>query len=445
MQLFYSSNGLSNTIHKTDSITLFVYMKKTTTLFILVSIVSVNLFAQSRKKILFIGNSYTYGNSLPQALANICKDNQDTINVDSYAQGGYYLGNHVQDSQALAKIKRPDWDYIILQDQSLAYAYYTFINSIPYAIVLDSLRKTYSPCGQTVFYITWGRKNGDQYWCPESECGKDTLIVRNYYQMDSAIQLNYMTVVDSLKALASPVGAVWRYIRRNYPNIELFQPDESHPSEAGTYAAACCFYTAIFKKNPLTITNKFTLNAADAANIRSAVKAVMFDSLLNWGIGTQFKSTLAANNVVTFQNLTRGATSYQWNFGDGNTSTDENPVHTYAINGSYTVKLITHYCNSIDSSSKVVVANTRISTGFQNSLDANNIQAYPNPVTSQLVLSTDKVDYIQLVNAIGQIYTLPYNIAANNIIVDLSAFPAGVYMLLLSQQNSVFTHKIVKQ
>jgi PKD repeat protein len=33
-------------------------------------------------------------------------------------------------------------------------------------------------------------------------------------------------------------------------------------------------------------------------------------------------------------------TSYAWTFGDGNTSTDENPVHTYAAGGTYTVQLI---------------------------------------------------------------------------------------------------------
>ena len=30
---------------------------------------------------------------------------------------------------------------------------------------------------------------------------------------------------------------------------------------------------------------------------------------------------------------------YSWNFGDGNTSNDENPVHTYTQDGSYTVVL----------------------------------------------------------------------------------------------------------
>jgi len=43
--------------------------------------------------------------------------------------------------------------------------------------------------------------------------------------------------------------------------------------------------------------------------------------------------------TVTFTNLSQNADSYTWNFGDGQTSTEKSPVHTYAENGSYTVVL----------------------------------------------------------------------------------------------------------
>jgi PKD repeat protein len=43
--------------------------------------------------------------------------------------------------------------------------------------------------------------------------------------------------------------------------------------------------------------------------------------------------------VVTFTNLSKDAVSYSWDFDDGNTSTDVNPVHTYAAEGSYEVVL----------------------------------------------------------------------------------------------------------
>lgn len=54
---------------------------------------------------------------------------------------------------------------------------------------------------------------------------------------------------------------------------------------------------------------------------------------------------------VDFQNNTTGATSYLWDFGDGGSSTDQNPTHTYAGDGMYTVVLTaTNSCGtSVDS------------------------------------------------------------------------------------------------
>jgi PKD repeat protein len=42
---------------------------------------------------------------------------------------------------------------------------------------------------------------------------------------------------------------------------------------------------------------------------------------------------------VTFTNFSQNATSYTWNFGDGETSTEANPVHEYAEAGTYEVVL----------------------------------------------------------------------------------------------------------
>lgn len=38
---------------------------------------------------------------------------------------------------------------------------------------------------------------------------------------------------------------------------------------------------------------------------------------------------------VSFSNLTTGAVSYNWDFGDGEASTEESPVHTYAAKGKF--------------------------------------------------------------------------------------------------------------
>lgn len=257
-----------------------------------------NLYAQSTKKVLFLGNSYTAVNNLPLLVSNMATSTGNKMVYDSNTPGGYYLGNHVQDATSLQKLKSRKWDNVVLQDQSLALAYpSTFMNSFRYSITLDSLIKANDECTQILFYATWGRKNGDRYICTKPECPKDTLMIRTYYQMDSSIEKHYKFFADSIKAAVTPVGAVWRYLRRIHPTIELFQADESHPSQAGSYAAACAFYTTIFRSDPTLITYNSSLSVTDATNIRKAVKTVVYDSLQKWNVGVY--DTLLSGNCNT--------------------------------------------------------------------------------------------------------------------------------------------------
>lgn len=253
-----------------------------TVLAVFMSMFIITASAQSvTKRVLFLGNSYTYVNDLPATIANAAFSMADSLIYDSYTPGGYSIGNHSLDPNSLAKIMIGNWDYVILQGQS-----YEFVTLDPFTVSpnayvrkVDSLVKVYNPCSETILYMTWARKYGDAGSCPFYPW------LCTYYLMDSVIHLNYMMVADSNNAVVSPVGGVWNYIRQNFPNIELYQSDESHPSEAGTYAAACCFYTTIFRKNPALISFNSTLSTVDAFNIKSAAKTIVYDSLLEWHIG----------------------------------------------------------------------------------------------------------------------------------------------------------------
>jgi PKD repeat protein len=78
---------------------------------------------------------------------------------------------------------------------------------------------------------------------------------------------------------------------------------------------------------------------------------VPFDDTLSWGIGVSlgvwviqtveasFNSTTAAL-TANFTDQSLGANGWVWDFGDGNSSTQQNPTHTYANAGTYTVCLV---------------------------------------------------------------------------------------------------------
>ena len=54
---------------------------------------------------------------------------------------------------------------------------------------------------------------------------------------------------------------------------------------------------------------------------------------------TMDKSTARVGETITFTNTSPNATSYEWDFGDGDSSTEENPAHSYSRAGQFTITL----------------------------------------------------------------------------------------------------------
>ena len=80
-----------------------------------------------------------------------------------------------------------------------------------------------------------------------------------------------------------------------------------------------------------------SLNVSNAAGADELILQDIIEVLPN--PVSEFDQTINGMEV-SFTNLSQNATSYNWNFGDGNSSTEENPVHSYQTSGTYTVILI---------------------------------------------------------------------------------------------------------
>jgi hypothetical protein len=100
--------------------------------------------------------------------------------------------------------------------------------------------------------------------------------------MDSLLYLRYMTMAADFEAEVSPVGALWHYLRDHHPEIELYASDGSHPSLAGSYAAACSFYSVLFRKNTRELAYNPGIDEGQAENIKIAASKVVYDSLAKW-------------------------------------------------------------------------------------------------------------------------------------------------------------------
>lgn len=399
----------------------------------IVATLCITTYAQQHtKRVLFLGNSYTYSNNLPQMLADAALSAGDTVLHDSNAPGGYTFEGHSTNATSLSKIAQGTWDYVVLQEQSQLPSFPDFqvqSDVYPFAAILNDSILAANPCTETVFFMTWGRKNGDA-----SNCANWPPVC-SYEGMDSLLNLRYRIMADDNEALVSPAGAVWNYIRETAPQIELYNPDESHPSVAGTYAAACTFYATLFRSNPENITYNSSLSSGDAAIIRAAAKLVVYDSLLNWHIGeydpqAQFTYSATGATEITFTNTSQFSTVYNWNFGDGNSSVDQNPVHTYATTGTYTVELAVENCGMQDTVSQIIT------------IDASGIESteikytiYPNPVSSVINIGKELHSNLtyRIFNSSGKLMQAGDIINRQQIpVVDLAE---GIYLLQLVENN----------
>ncbi len=407
---------------------------------------SLSLTGQQTKKVLFLGNSYTQVNDLPQILTDVAASVGDTVITDQSTPGGYTLQLHSTNATSLNKIMMGGWDFVVLQEQSQLPSFpinQVMTDVYPYARFLDSLVIAHNPCAETVFYRTWGRKNGDasncSWWPP----------VCTYQGMDSLLQLRYMMLADSNEAIVSAVGAVWKYIRQSYPGIELYQMDESHPSQAGSYAAACCFYTTLFRKDPSLITYNYTLSESDAHLIRSAVKQVIYSHLMYWHIGeydpvSDFSHELQDDLRVAFTNLSDGATDFVWDFSDGEQSIEINPEHTFPASGTYDVQLVAAHCQRADTvQQQVFVVLT------ETTLRSKEIpEVYPNPVTDKLQIKwvEGELTAIHLLDASGVL--LPDPAVMDNPFraeLDLSTNKPGTYLLKVDINGEEHVFKLLKK
>lgn len=404
---------------------------------------SILAFAQNLtpKKILFIGNSYTGANDLPQLVYNVCNSTGDSLSVASFSPGGQRLEEHAAEgSPARNEIESGQYDFVVLQEQSQIPSFpENQVQSLFYPNVkkLDSAIHMANTCSKTILYMTWGRKNGDDMNC------SNWPPVCTYKGMDSLLNLRYTQAAQDNHCLISPVGATWNYVIRNHPNIELYDGDGSHPNLNGSYLAACCFYTIIHQKSPLNIQFNM-LDSTTAQILKNAANEVVFKDLSKWGIGqytpkADFNYQLVPDSAIQFQNTSQFADTFHWNFGNGITSTEREPFFKCTFGNTYLVQLKVVHCNETDSFSQSIETKTSDISLLN---DRKSLLFYPNPSSAYL-------NFNQILNGNCSIVSIQgktiksFHMDDNRI--DIGFLETGVYTLkYVSTNGQVFLLRFTK-
>ena len=155
---------------------------------------------------------------------------------------------------------------------------------------------------------------------------------------------------------------------------------------------------------------------------------------------------------VSFTDLSSGSpNSWLWNFGDGNTSIEQNPKHTYNNTGLYTVSLkVCHddICDTVVRTNFIEV----LPNGIVELKADISAEVYPNPnkgrFTLHIISASNEKLQLQVFSTIGKmIHSEELNVSGDvSKDIDLTHTPKGIYYLrLLSHDNMVLSRKIIIQ
>ncbi len=194
-------------------------------------------------------------------------------------------------------------------------------------------------------------------------------------------------------------------------------------SAAGTYS--------------VTVTDPFNCISEDTVVVDEKLNAVPV-----------FTTGTIVYTTVSFINTSQNANSYLWDFGDGTTSTDPNPVHVYPWSVKDTCYEVTltaiNECGSVDSIAEVCTA-----VGVEELSYVSDFNIYPNPNSGSFEVTLNTTETVELnvevINTVGQIvYNRNYGKVSGAITraVNLTNATPGVYMVKVTVNDKVSVYRM---
>ncbi|PCH95626.1 MAG: hypothetical protein COB85_04320 [Bacteroidetes bacterium] len=148
---------------------------------------------------------------------------------------------------------------------------------------------------------------------------------------------------------------------------------------------------------------------------------------------------------VQFNSLSIGATTYLWDFGDGNTSTDKNPLHAYITTGTYTVTHTAFNGTCSDAQSDIIVVlETTGAFAIIENLDEVLITQENNNVIVKFNLLRRSQAEIEVFNSVGQLITsMTTNVKRSDVRLDLPQLADGIYLVNVNTKEVSLTKKVL--
>ena len=173
--------------------------------------------------ILFIGNSLTYYNNLPQLVIDAAKLKGVSVGTKMIAHGNYALIDHWADGEVQQEIATKKFNFVVVQQGP---------SSQPWGreVLIEYGQKLKEICDQNdaelCFFMVWP--------------------ARSYYHTFDGVIRNYTDAAVANNAILCPVGSIWKNHFDSTGNFDYYGPDGFHPSLIGSQVAAEVIVEALF-------------------------------------------------------------------------------------------------------------------------------------------------------------------------------------------------------
>ena len=178
-------------------------------------------------RVLFVGNSLTYVNDLPEVVRAMARADSDRpLVVRTVAFPNFSLEDHWRDGSATAELAGGRWDYVVMQQGP---------SSLPEN--QEHLR-------------TWSENFADEARKSGTEPALFTVWPASEHSSSfRAVLESYSAAASAVDGLLLPAGEAWLIAWEEDPSLELYGSDGFHPSELGTYLSALVIYGGLFDKS----------------------------------------------------------------------------------------------------------------------------------------------------------------------------------------------------
>lgn len=224
--------------------------------------------AEAPLRILFIGNSFTYRNDMPGMFAGLAEAAGYAAEVDSVFQGGCYFHDFTDSDNGLCRkigelYEQAAYDVVFLQEQSVQP-----LNDREDFLENGALLAEQAALqgARVILYQTWPYEEGSRML---------ERVGYTYEEMYRGLQEAYRALAERTGAGVSPVGDAFYLASQQGEDALYDASDRYHPSERGSYLAACVHFVTAFDV-PVT-GNPFAgpLSADEAAALQRVADVCM--------------------------------------------------------------------------------------------------------------------------------------------------------------------------